>query len=399
MAISYVGQAVGSSSPTADTTITLPTGAPMVTGDLIIIGAMVADTANNALAAPTVGGYTDVIGSTIYSDDVNDVNLNVFYKYYNGTDTTAVFADVGGSNASNAAVCMVFRGVASAAQGGPFSTASQQASGNGTSNADPAQIATASGDAVVIVGATGHTGGATATYTNPANYTTNPAVRAHNDTIDALIGMGYRLSGYANPENPGAFTAATIGTAADNAWAAVTMALKAAVTEESNSDTVSLTEAHAELVSKTRGDSVSLTEAHAELVSKTRGDTVSLSEGFSATRVLIRAYNDAVSLVESFGRQANKAVADTVALTEARLLTVSKQAADTLGLTEGFAAVRMAVKSANDAIGITETFAKVVRFVRVDLLGLTENLQADVVSASGGSPPPAKVSLSMRMGI
>ena len=228
MAISYVAQAVHSTSPTADTTITLPTGAPMVVGDLIIIAAAVCDTTNNALGAPTVGGYTDVIGSTIYSDDVNDVNLNVFYKYYNGTDTTAVFTDVGGSNASNVAVCMVFRGVASVAQGGPFTTAAQPASGINSSDANPASIATVADCAVVIVGATGHTGGATATYTNPANYTTNPAMRAHNDTIDGLVGMGYRLSGYSNPEDPGVFTAATIGTATDNAWAAVTMALKVA---------------------------------------------------------------------------------------------------------------------------------------------------------------------------
>lgn len=200
----------------------------MAANDFIIIAASVADTVNNALAAPTEGGYTDVIGSTIYADDVNDVNLNVFYKYHNGTDTTATFAAVGGTNASNVAVCMVFRGVATVAQGGPFSTTSQQASGISSSNADPAQIATAAGDAVVIVGATGHTGGATATYTNPTNYTTNAVMRAHNDTIDGLVGMGYRLSGYANPENPGVFTAATIGTAADNAWAAVTMALKEA---------------------------------------------------------------------------------------------------------------------------------------------------------------------------
>jgi hypothetical protein len=225
MAISYVGQAVASSSPTTDTVITLPTAVPMLRGDLIIIAASVADTVNNALAAPTEGGYTDVIGSTIYSDDVNDVNLNVFYKFWNGTETTATFLDVGGANASNVAVCMVFRGVASGG-GGPFSTAAVQASGVSTSNADPGQIATTTGDCVVIVGATGHTGGATATYTNPTNYTTNAAVRAHNDTIDGLVGMGYRLSGYSNPENPGAFTAATIGTAADNAWAAVTMALK-----------------------------------------------------------------------------------------------------------------------------------------------------------------------------
>jgi hypothetical protein len=208
-------------------TLTLPTGS-MQTGDLILIAAAVGDTVNNALAAPTEGSYADVIGATIYSNDTNDVNLNVFWKFHNGTDTTATFAAVGGTNASNVAVCMVFRGVATVAQGGPFSTTAVQASGVDTSNADPGQIATATGDCVVIVGATGHTGGGTATYTNPTNYTTNAAVRAHNDTIDCLVGMGYRLSGYANPENPGAFTAATIGTAANNAWAAVTMALKEA---------------------------------------------------------------------------------------------------------------------------------------------------------------------------
>lgn len=228
MAISFIGSTVTSSSPNAGMTVDLTAIANKNTNDLIIIAAAVADTVNNALAAPTEGGYTNVIGSTIYSNDVNDVNLDVFYKYWNGTDTTATFAAVGGTNASNVAVCMVFRGVALVADGGPFSTAAVQASGIDTSNADPAQIATAANDAVVIVGATGHTGGATATYTNPTNYTTNAAMRAHNDTIDGLVGMGYRLSGYANPENPGAFTAATVGTATDNAWAAVTMALKMA---------------------------------------------------------------------------------------------------------------------------------------------------------------------------
>lgn len=225
MAISYVGQAVASSSPTANASLTLPTGS-MALGDFILIAASVADTVNNALAAPTEGGYTDLVGSTLYSNDVNDVNLNVFYKFWNGTETTATCTNVGGTNASNVLVCMVFRGVASGGAGGPFATTATTATGIDTSNANPPSIATATGNCVVIVGATGHTGGATATFTNPANYTTNPAVRAHNDTIDGLVGMGYRLSGYSNPEDPGVFTAATIGTAADNAWAAVTIALK-----------------------------------------------------------------------------------------------------------------------------------------------------------------------------
>lgn len=224
--IAYVGQGVGSSSPTTNTVITLPTGSMQV-NDFIVIAAAVGDTADNGLAAPTEGGYTDVLEvSDLYSNDVNDVNLDLYYRYWDGVQTTATFANAGGSNASNVATCYVFRNVALVAEGGPFRAAPVTATGINSSNADPPSIATGTGDAVVIIGATGHTGGATATYTNPANYTTNPAVRAHNDTIDCLMGMGYRLSGYANPENPAVFTAATIGTAADNAWAAISLALK-----------------------------------------------------------------------------------------------------------------------------------------------------------------------------
>lgn len=222
IAIEYVGSASGSSSPTANTVVTLPGG--MVANDLILVAGCVADTVDNALAAPSTGGYTEVLTKQ-YQNDVNDIDLTVFYKFHNGTDTNITFTNVGGTNASNAAVCMVFRNVKLVADGGPFATTSQSTGGISTSNADPSSIATATGNAVVIVGATGHTGTATATYTFPANYTTNAVQKAHNDTIDALIGMGYRLSGYANPENPGAFTAATIGVDADNAWAAFTMAL------------------------------------------------------------------------------------------------------------------------------------------------------------------------------
>lgn len=225
MAIEYVAQAVQSASPNANTVLTLPTGS-MRTGDFVLIAAAVGDTANNALAAPTEGGYTDVVGSTLYADATNDINLNAFYKFWNGTDTTATFTAVGGTNASNVAVCLVFRYVAAVSIGGPFRATTTTATGTGSSDANPPSIATTTGDCVVIIGASGHTGTATATYTNPTNYTTNAAQRAHDDTIDALVGMGYRLTGYSNPEDPGAMTAANIGTAANNAWAAMTIALE-----------------------------------------------------------------------------------------------------------------------------------------------------------------------------
>lgn len=168
---------------------------------------------------------------------------------------------------------------------------------------------------------------------------------------------------------------------------------------ESNSETVSLTEAHAEVVSKTRGDSVALTEAHTEVVSKTRGETVSLSEGLSAVRVLIRAYNDTASFVEGFARRVNKALADTVALTESRLLTVSKRAAETLGLTEGFAAVRVLLRNLPETVLWVESIS--IRALKrfAETLGLTEQLSAVFMPGSSGAIPPQTSSISIRIGI
>lgn len=224
-AISFVGSAINSSSPNTATTVTLPGG--MSVNDLIIVAAAVGDTANNGMAAPTTGGYTRIGTATIYSNKTNDVNLDIYYKFHNGSDTTVAFGAVGGTNASNVAVVMVFRGVNTSS---PFDTSVSTASGISSSNANPPSHdwSGTSGVWTVAIGATGHTGGATATFTAPTGYTTNFAFRAHNDTIDALVGMGYNSSP-SDPEDPGAFTAATIGTAASNAWAAATISLTPAI--------------------------------------------------------------------------------------------------------------------------------------------------------------------------
>lgn len=228
MAISFIGSAVGSASPNGTFNVTLPNGCQA--GDLILVAFAVGDSpgADNDLA---VNGFTEVADQAI-TTDTNDTEMFVGYRYFVGGDTqvpiSGNFTALGGTNASNAAVVMVFRGVASAAQGGPFSTASQVATGADSSNADPPQIATVASDCVVIAGASGCSGGTAPAFTAPTNYTTNAVSRGHDDTVDVVVGMAYRLSGFANPENPGAFTAANIGTAANNSWCATTMALKAA---------------------------------------------------------------------------------------------------------------------------------------------------------------------------
>ena len=224
MAISFIGSAVGSSSPNTATTITLPT---LNADDLIIIAAAVGDTANNGIPAPT--GYSRVPGvaATLYANDTNDTNLDLYYKKAVAGDSgaTVTLTATGGTNASNAGVAMVFRGVDTTT---PFDVNATTATGIDTSNADPPSIDFLDAAAwTVIAASTGHTGGATATFTFPANYTTNAAQRAHNDTIDVLVGMGYRTNP-ADPENPGALTAANIGTASANAWCAATLALRVA---------------------------------------------------------------------------------------------------------------------------------------------------------------------------
>lgn len=228
VAISFIGSQVGSASPNATFNLTLPGG--MQANDLILVAFAVGDTgASDSDIA--VNGFTEV--ADLFSGaDTNDTDLFVGYRYHVGGDTTIPtsgnFTALGGTNASNAAVCMVFRGVATSGDGGPFTTTSQTNTGQDSSDANPPQIATTATDWVVIAGASGCSGGTAPAYTAPTNYTTNAVNRGHDDTVDVVVGMAYRSGGFSNPEDPGTFTGSNIGTAANNSWCAVTMALKEA---------------------------------------------------------------------------------------------------------------------------------------------------------------------------
>ena len=181
MAISFINSAVASSSPNTATALVLPT---LSANDLIIILAAVGDTANNGIPTPT--GYSRVPGvsATLYSNDANDTNLDLYYKIAVAGDSgaTVTLTATGGTNASNVGIAMVFRGVDTTT---PFDVNATTATGINTSNADPPSVdhLNPAGVWTVIAASTGHTGGATATFTFPTNYTTNAAQRAHNDTI------------------------------------------------------------------------------------------------------------------------------------------------------------------------------------------------------------------------
>lgn len=228
MAISFVGGAVGSASPNATFQVTLPGGTQL--NDLVIVTFAVGDTGSTDQNL-AVTGYTEV--SDLFANDTNTTDMFVGYAFHNGTDTlvpqAAGFTAVGGTNASNAAVVMVFRGVKLVADGGPFDVTSTTATGINGGSPDPPSINTsgAAGIWTVIAGATGYAGTGT-TYTAPTNYTTDFTERDHQDTVDVHVAMGYN-SAPGDPEDPAAMTiGGGSGTAANNSWCATTMALSPA---------------------------------------------------------------------------------------------------------------------------------------------------------------------------
>lgn len=229
-AIAFVNASVNSASPNGNFTNAIPTNC--AAGNLMIVVYGVGDS-SGADTDLTVDGFTEVADQANTADTA-DVEMFVGYRYMVGGDSqvpiSGNFPSIGGTNASNAAVVMCFSGVAQAADGGPFDTAANQTNGNNTTNADPPSHnwSGTAGVWTVIACAGAHTGGATATFTGPTNYTTNFTMRNHDDNgTDVLVALGYRTNP-ADPEDPGACTAANIGTDANNSWAAATMSLKEA---------------------------------------------------------------------------------------------------------------------------------------------------------------------------
>jgi hypothetical protein len=187
--------------------------------DLIL--AYYADGATTDKAMPAISTYT--MQNELYANGTNDVNSALYWKYAAGSETTIVGPDMSGTIDGVSMAVMIFRGVASAAQGGPFTTAATTASGTSNGNADNASIATAAGDVVVLCAAAA--AATIGTFTAPANYTTNAQLgTAGTDTSSAKAAMAYRTSGYSNPEDPAAW--AMSGTS--HSYTAVTLALKEA---------------------------------------------------------------------------------------------------------------------------------------------------------------------------
>jgi hypothetical protein len=193
--------------------------------DLILVYYVDSSTSDKAPTL-TTGGYTDVSdpgSSEQYANGTSDTNSRGWYKYSDGTETNVVGADMGGTADGVSLVAMVFRGVALAVDGGPFSTAPTLALNAASGSINPASIATVAGDVVVVMaGAAATTLG---TFTAPSGYTTNAELGTVGaDTTDGVAAMVYRATGLSNPEDPAAFSMS--GTS--HSSTSVTLALKEA---------------------------------------------------------------------------------------------------------------------------------------------------------------------------
>lgn len=229
MAITYVGgQTAGRSNPTAalEVTFNLTNGSDSTpsAGDLVIVTCVTGSAGGNpAMAVTTPNDYT-ALGQLNQSAVTADTSMDVSYKIMGATpDTTVTIPGTGNNAFGEAYAIQVFRGVDS---GTPLDVASVSAGGTGTGRPDPASITPSTvGAWPVICG--GGAAGTGATYTAPANYTTDFVTASGADTTDAMVGCGYRSDWAGGPENPAAYTGGTTG--ANDSWTAYTLALRPAV--------------------------------------------------------------------------------------------------------------------------------------------------------------------------
>jgi hypothetical protein len=222
--ITYVGGQSGvraGSTSTANVSFSLTGGSDATpqAGDLVVITVCVGSQARNPACA--VSGYT-AYGQLNASAVTQDISQNVSYKFMGGTpDTQFTLPSTGNVADAQAYTVQVFRGVHST----PDDVASTTATGTGTGRPDPASITpTTAGAWVVICGSGGAAAGAT--YTGPANFTTNFLTQTSPDTNDAMVGSGYWSGWTSGAVNPAAYTGGTTG--ANDSWVARTIALRPA---------------------------------------------------------------------------------------------------------------------------------------------------------------------------
>jgi len=199
MAIAQVASANGQANNGGDPVLNFGSCS---SNDLILIACGIGDNDSvNQTMAMVTAGYTLVPGTELFADSTQDVNFAVFYKIADGSETTATFNGLGGTDAACAACCTIYSGVDTTT---PFDVAATTATFTNTFSPDPPSIdyTTSSGVWVVIVGAASHTQNTTG-FTAPSGYSGQSQL-----TLDTSNCSVFHMNNPtpADPEDPGVVT-------------------------------------------------------------------------------------------------------------------------------------------------------------------------------------------------
>lgn len=234
--ILFVGGAVAAKNgaTSGDTTIALNSGltggiaSAAQAGDLVIAAFATGSTADRTLAITDGSNDYTLIGSELYGNDADDVNLRVAYKFIT-SDTATTFGPTGSTSDGGAMAVYVFRNVNASS---PLDVAAQTATGTNTYLCDPPAITPSTAGAfIVVVGA-----GTCGTFSGPpepafasSDLTAFQTVAGASEEVNtAILGVGHKNDWSSGAFNPAAFTVSNDSDSADNSWAAVTFALRPA---------------------------------------------------------------------------------------------------------------------------------------------------------------------------
>ena len=185
-------------------------------GDLVIVAYATGSTANRTLS---IADYTLI--DELYSDDANDTNLRIAYRFMPVVpETNVVLGPTGHAQDEGAAAALVFRGVDPIT---PFDVASVSATGINSRHANPPPIRPLTTGAWIVVA------GAAAVLNGTAGYfatglAPNIVVTRHG-MHPVMLGVGFVEWDGSQVCNPAKFGG---GSTFDNraSWAALTMALR-----------------------------------------------------------------------------------------------------------------------------------------------------------------------------
>ena len=185
----YVGGASGTAQNGASVSLDL-SSISIQSGDLIIGVHVVGEDANRLSTMNlTSTGYTLI--STQYSSDTYDINLEVYGKIADGSETSFVTAGGIVTSAAVGASARVYRGpsaIPTTANGGLYN----ETTANNTDDITWSEVTDLQeGNMLVYIGATGHVSG-TPLYTDPGDLSDFNTI-AQSDSEDFTFGEGYKV--------------------------------------------------------------------------------------------------------------------------------------------------------------------------------------------------------------